>query len=259
MRLPQPGFGLCSAAVAVVAILSLDAGRAGAAAGDKVLARVNGSVQYQGTPRDPFEPIVGSLSLPDDAVAVTLADSQALLTLADSSEVDIGAKARFRIGAFNAAAGGKPVVVTLELGAIHFVVRHPQGARSNYLFVTPTSQIGVRGTEGYLVTGPKGTDFYCASCSEGDVTMRVGDRTIPLVTGQQVIVTGTNAATADTSVIVQPCTNPAAIAVSNGKLGKGVPPAQQVDTTGSLGGDPLRPVHLNPAAPAAAATSGGLY
>lgn len=257
MRLPQPGFGLCTAAVAVVAILSLDGGRAGAAAGDKVLARVNGTVQYQGGPRDPFKPVVGRLALPDDAVAVTLTDSQALLTLADSSEVDIGSKARFRIGAFNSFGSGKPVVVTLELGAIHFVVRHPQGAWTNYLFVTPTSQIAVRGTEGYLVTGPKGTDFYCASCSDGDVTMRVGERTIPLVTGQQVIVTGTNAATADTSVIAQPCTNPAAIAVSNGKLGKGIPPAQQVDTTGSLGGDPLRPVNLTPAAPKPAATQGG--
>lgn len=257
MRLSRTVFGVCTAVVAAIAILSLDADGVRAADADKQLARVSGTVQYQAHGRDPYKQLFGSIGLPDDAVAVTLADSQGLLRLADSSEVDIGAKARVRVGAFNALSSGKPIVVTVELGAIHFVVRHPQGARSNYVFLTPTTQIAVRGTEGYLVTGPKGTDFYCAACSDGDVTMRVGDRTIPLVTGQQVIVTANNTAVSDTSVITQPCTNPAAIAVSSGKLGKGIPASQQVDTTGSLAGDPLKSVNLKPAAPRA--TPGGGY
>jgi hypothetical protein len=214
---------------------------------DKQLARVRGTVEYQ-VRRDPFRPLLGELTLPDDAVAVTLADSQGLLRLADSSEIDIGAKARFRVGAFSAA--GKPNVITLELGAMHFIVRHPAGARANYVFVTPTSQIAVRGTEGYIVTGPKGTDFYCADCSTGDVTMRIGSRSIPLTTGQQVILVGNDPATAATTVIKQPCINPAAIALSSGKLGRGVSLAQQVDTTDSLSGDPLKPA-LKASQPAA--------
>jgi hypothetical protein len=215
-----------------------------AAAADKQLARVKGTVQYQ-VGQDPFRSLVGELALPDNAVAVTLADSQGLLRLADSSEIDIGAKARVRVGAFNAVSG-KPNVVTLELGAIHFVVRHPQGGHANYLFVTPTSQIAVRGTEGYIVAGPTGTDFYCADCSSGDVTLRIAKRTIPLVTGQQVIIVGGNPASAVTTVVKQPCINPAAIAISGGKLGRGVAAAQQVDTTGSLSGDPLKPVIAAP-------------
>jgi hypothetical protein len=79
--------------------------------------------------------------------------------------------------------------------------------------------------------------------------MRVGGKTIPLVTGQQVIVTGSDPARADTSVIKEPCTNPAAIAVSGGKLGKGLPASQQVDTTGSISADPHRPVSLTPSQP----------
>jgi hypothetical protein len=228
--------------VAALAVLFAASALGAAAAGaDKQLSRVRGTVEYQSAPQDALRPLFGSLDLPDDALAVTLADSQGLLRLADSSEVDIGAKARVRVGAFNAVASGKPNVVTVELGAIHFVVRHPAGARANYVFITPSTQIAVRGTEGYLVAGPKGTDFYCADCATGDVTLRIGTRTIPLITGQQVIVTGSDPATAATSVIQEPCTNPAAIAVSNGKLGRTVPASQWVDTTGSIDADPLVP------------------
>lgn len=228
--------------VAVVAALfALSALAAAAAVPDKQLSRVRGTVEYQPGAQGALHPLIGSLSLPDDALAVTLADSQALLRLADSSEVDIGAKARIRVGAFNAIGTGKPNVVTVELGAIHFVVRHPAGARANFIFITPSTQIAVRGTEGYLVAGPKGTDFYCAHCGAGDVTLTIGTRTIPLTTGQQVIITGNDPATAGTSVIKKPCTNPAAIAVSGGKLGRTVPRSQWVDTTGSIAADPLAP------------------
>jgi|HubBroStandDraft_1064217.scaffolds.fasta_scaffold06485_6 hypothetical protein len=227
------------AALAITVALGVPSTRAGAADADKELARVRGTVEYQLAP-EPFREVVGEIVVPDDALAVTLADSRALLRLADSSEVDIGAKVRLRVGAFNAAAG-KPTVLTLELGAIHFVVRHPVGGRSNYVFVTPTAQIAVRGTEGYLVTGPHGTDFYCADCAEGDVTVRVGDHSYPMTSGQQVIVVGGDPVSASTTVIKQPCINPAAIAVSDGKLGRTVPPAQWVDTTDSLSADPLAP------------------
>jgi len=231
--------------ICVLLLLALSVPAAEADQSDKQLARVRGTVQYQVRRQDPYRELLGQLNLPDDAVAVTLAESQGLLRLPDSSEIDIGSKARVRVGAFSAAVG-KPNVVTLELGAIHFIVRHPQGARANYLFITPTSQIGVRGTEGYIVTGPKGTDFYCGDCSAGDVTLRVGSRSIPLTTGWQVIIVGGDPATADTTVIKQPCINPAAIAVSGGKLGRGVPASQWVDTTDSLSGDPLKPVNMAP-------------
>jgi hypothetical protein len=227
-------------AVLCALLVGLPAGQAGADGGDNELARVRGTVEYQ-LSSEPFRAIAGSLLVPADALAVTLADSQALLRLPDSSAVDIGARARFRVGAFNALETGKPTVLALELGAIHFVIRHPTGAHANYVFVTPTSQVAVRGTEGYLVAGPHGTDFYCADCAAGDVTMRVGKRSYALTTGQQVIVVGSDPATAGTTVIKKPCINPAAIAVSDGKLGRTVPPAQWVDTTDSTTADPLVP------------------
>lgn len=241
MRVPTEVFRLA----VFVCVGTLAAAAAAAAPGEKQLARVRGTVQYQTAPSAPYHRLVGSLELPDDAVAVTLADSQGLLRLPDSSEVDIGARARVRVGAFNAVVDSGPnVTIALEVGALHFTVRHPPGSRSTYRFVTATTQIAVRGTEGYLVTGPTGTDFYCASCEPGDVTLQVGERTIPLETGQQVIVDLRKIADARTAVFKAPCVNPAAIAISAGKLGRTIPRAKWVDTTGALGADPLQPVPL---------------
>jgi hypothetical protein len=213
--------------------------RACAADGEKQLVRVAGTVEYQQSPTEALHEIFGQLDLPDDAVALTLVDSRALVRLADSTEIDIGARTRFRLGSFSGLATDQPRVVTLELGAMHFVVRHPAGQRSNYVFVTPTSQIAVRGTEGYVVTGPTGTDFYCVSCAPGDVTVTIGARSYGLKTGQQAIVVGANSISAHVDVIDQPCGNPAAIAISDGKLGRTIPLDQRVDTTGALDGDPL--------------------
>jgi hypothetical protein len=211
-----------------------------ARAGDapSALSWVRGTVEYQ-LPNAAFRQLAGQLTVPDATLAVTLADSRALLQLPDSSEVDIGAKARLLVGAVRAAEAAQPTVLTLQLGAIHFVIRHPVGARANYIFSTPTAQIAVRGSEGYIVAGPRGTDFYCADCGPSDVTIHVGARTFAVTTGQQLIVVGGDPATADTTLVKLPCGNPAAIAISDGKLGRTIPPDQRVDTTGSLDADPL--------------------
>lgn len=225
--------------IVALAALAITAPGAGAAAGEKQLARVKGTVQYQTAPAAPYKRLFGTLDLPDDAIAVTLADSQGLLRLPDSSEIDIGAKARVRVGAFNAVTSDEPnVTIALQTGAIHFVVRHPGGARADYHFVTATTQIAVRGTEGYIVAGPKGTDFYCAKCELGDVKMTVGGRSYRLTTGQQVI---TDTASGKIDVFKAPCSNPAAIAISHGKLGRTIPRSKWADTTGALTANPLQP------------------
>ncbi len=216
--------------------------------GIKQLARVGGTVQYQYGADTGYHPLFGKIDLPDNALAVTLAQSRAQLVLPDSSSIDIGATTRVRIGAFNAVDTGNPNVVVLELGALHFTIRHPTGGRANYRFQTPTSQIAVRGTEGYIVTGPSGTDFYCVDCKNGDVTVTVGTHSYALATGEQAIVIGTTAANADVDVVARPCANPAAIALSDGKLGAAIPPDQRFDTTGAPSGDPLQPVAVPPLA-----------
>jgi len=216
--------------------------------GDKQLARVAGTVQFQTAVDGAYHPLVGRIDLRDDATAVTLAQSRAQVTLLDSSTIDIGATTRVRLGAFNAVDSGKPNVVVLELGALHFTVRHPAGGRANYRFQTPTSQIAVRGTDGYIVTGPTGTDFYCVDCKPGDVTVTVGAKSYPLGTGDQAIIVGSTPESAKVEVVAKPCANPAAIALSDGKLGAAIPPEQRIDTTGALKGDPMKAV----AAPAGA-------
>jgi len=214
--------------------------------GDNQLARVAGTVQYQAGADPAYHAVFGKIDLSDEALAVTLAQSRAQVILPDSSSIDVGATTRVRLGAFNAAATGNPNVVVLELGALHFNIRHPAGGRANYRFQTPTSQIGVRGTEGYIVTGPSGTDFYCVDCTPGDVTITVGGRSYPLESGQQAIIIGTSAANADADIVTRPCANPAAIALSDGKLGAAIPADQRFDTTGAAGGDPLQPTLVPP-------------
>jgi FecR protein len=212
---------------------------------DKQLARVNGTVSFQRGSDATLHALFGRIDLPDDATAITLAQSRAQLTLADSSTIDIGATTRVRVSAFNAIDSANPNVVTLELGVLHFTIRHPAGGRANYRFQTPTSQIGVRGTEGYLVTGPSGTDFYCADCKPGDVTITVGTRSFTMNTGDQAIIIGTTTANANVDIVARPCANPAAIELSDGKLGGVIPLDQRFDTTGAPGGDPTKAVSVN--------------
>jgi hypothetical protein len=218
--------------------------------GDKQLARVAGTVQFQTANDAAYHALAGRIDLRDDATAVTLEQSRAQVTLLDSSTIDIGAKTRVRLAAFNAVETGKPNIVVLELGALHFTIRHPAGGRANYRFQTATSQIAVRGTDGYIVTGPTGTDFYCVDCKPGDVTVTVGSKSYELATGDQAIIVGTTPASARVEVVAKPCANPAAIALSDGKLGAAIPLDQRIDTTGALGGDPLTPVPALAAAPA---------
>lgn len=226
-----------------VCLLNAPLGAAGD--GDKQLARVAGTVQYQAGADTTYHALFGRIDLADNALAVTLAQSRAQVILPDSSSIDIGATTRVRLGAFNAADSGNPNVVVLELGALHFTIRHPTGGRANYRFQTPTSQIAVRGTDGYIVTGPSGTDFYCVDCAPGDVTVTVGAHSYALKTGDQAIVIGTTPADADVDVVARPCANPAAIELSDGKLGGAIPVDQRFDTTGAPGGDPLQPVPVN--------------
>jgi hypothetical protein len=130
--------------------------------------------------------------------------------------------------------------------------------RSSAESISATSQIAVRGTDGYIVTGPTGTDFYCVDCKPGDVTVTVGSKSYQLRTGDQAIIVGSTRASAKVEVVAKPCGNPAAIALSDGKLGAAIPPDQRIDTTGALKGDPMKPVaaladalHKPPATPRA--------
>jgi hypothetical protein len=199
------GAGLLCALIVFVAVGSN--APVGAAGGDKVLTRVKGGVGYQLAENGPFKPIFGPFDVPDDAYAVTEACARASLQLRDSSVIDLGERTSVQVGAFNMpGATAQTNQITVNRGALKFTIHHPQGVRSNYTFTTPTSQIAVRGTETYLVVGPKGTQVVCLDCAPGDVTITINGQAVTLQSGQTITISSTTPATYD--VVKTPAFNP---------------------------------------------------
>jgi hypothetical protein len=165
------------------------------AASNKELRHLKGTVGYQPSTDAPLSPVVGSYVLPDDAYAVTQAKSAALLTLPDSSIVSFGENTRVQVGAFNETAAGPGSTITVEGGALRFDIKRPTGGAANYHFVTPTSQIGVRGTIGLLSLLNGQTTVACLSCAADSITVLVSGQTFALASGQAITVTATGAVT----------------------------------------------------------------
>ncbi len=193
---------------------------------------------YQESATSEFKPIFGRLDLPDDAYAVTKPNASAVLRLKDSSEIDIGDNTRVQVGAFNPAESGQVNTIVLDGGALHFNIRHPQGGQSNYRFVTATSQIAVRGTEGFLVAGANGTQVVCVSCAAGDVTVQVGKQTLTVLSNQTLTVLGGNPLTATTSLTANPTVNNPAVNQFNSNQSPFTTTTTTtgVDPTGSVSG-----------------------
>jgi hypothetical protein len=229
---------LGAGALCFLASISLVCDRVSSDTGDKQLARVKGVVGYIPAGSTDFKPIFGRLDLPDDAFAVTKPNGQAVLRLKDSSEIDIGENTKVQVGAFNPAESGNQNTIYLNGGALHFNVRHPQGGQSNYKFVTATSQIAVRGTEGFLIAGANGTQVVCVSCAAGDVSVQVGQQTVSIVTNQTLTVLGTNPLTATTSITANPTVNNPAVNQFSGNQNPLSPTStgSGVDPTGSFSG-----------------------
>jgi hypothetical protein len=241
-RLPKPQTMLVrrlgAGALCFLASITLICDRVSSDTGDKQLARVKGVVGYQATATSDFKPIFGRLDLPDDAFAVTKPNASAVLRLKDSSEIDIGENTKVQVGAFNPAASGNQNTIVLNGGALHFNIRHPQGGQSNYRFVTATSQIAVRGTEGFLIAGANGTQVVCVSCAAGDVSVQVGQQTVSIVSNQTLTVLGSNPLTATTSITANPTVNNPAVNQFNGNQNpfSASPTGTTVDPTGSFSG-----------------------
>jgi hypothetical protein len=225
-------------ALCFLASVSLVCDRVSSETGDKQLARVKGVVGYQESDTSAFKPIFGRLDLPDNSYAVTKANASAVLRLKDSSEIDIGENTKVQVGAFSPAESGNLNTIALNGGALHFNIRHPQGGQSNYRFVTATSQIAVRGTEGFLIAGANGTQVVCVSCAAGDVSVQVGSQTVSIVTNQTLTILGSNPLTATTSITANPTVNNPAINQFNGNQNPFSPTGNgtSIDPTGSASG-----------------------
>jgi hypothetical protein len=158
-----------------------------------ILTNVRGSVAYEhdGT----SHVLVPSVRHPliDTDFAATHANSQAQLALPDSSLVTLGAETRVQMVFFNQTdiANAKFVVAG---GKTRFLIQHPAGSVANYTFVTPTSNIAVRGTEGDIdVEDDNLTLNVYNSNTQGaavEVTFTQGDKigtTIKVLPGQSLV------------------------------------------------------------------------
>lgn len=128
-----------------------------AADGNKTVQNVKGSVSFQ-KPNKVAKPIAGqaSIVLADKDVAITGLDSEAAVTLPDSSRVLVGADAKVQLAFFNRTDIANAKFVIYQ-GRFRFTVEHPAGAKANYTFQTPTGNIAVRGTQGDIGVAADGT------------------------------------------------------------------------------------------------------
>ncbi len=128
-----------------------------AADGNKQVQNLKGTVSYQ-KPNKPAKPIANqaSIVLADKDVTVTGLDSEAAVTLPDSSRVLVGADAKVQLAFFNQTDIANAKFVIYQ-GRFRFTVEHPSGAKANYTFQTPTGNVAVRGTQGDIGVADDGT------------------------------------------------------------------------------------------------------
>jgi len=183
-------------ALATVVVLGLTvslAPPATLAADEKQLQRVKGVVGYQASNEGTFTLVVARFLLPDDYLAITREKAAALLALPDSSLVALGGNTRVQVGAFNQSTAGPGATVTVNGGTLRFDIRRPQGGTANYRFVTPTTQVAVRGTVGLLSVIGGNTSVACIACAADSVSVTVGTQTFAVLTGQILTVSAAGA------------------------------------------------------------------
>lgn len=210
---------------------------AGAADAGTQLSRLRGDVGYavDARPGGTVTALVGSVLLDGGAVAITQAKALARVQFPDSSEVQIGDRTRVRLGELLAQANQRTIV--LERGALRFDVRHPDGPRSNVVFKTPTSQVAVRGTIGYIVHGPGGDEIYCVACAADDVEVQAGNQRFTIQSGQSALINVRNGFFVDASILKnQNVNNPAIDQFNGGFSPLGLRGTDGEDPTGSGSG-----------------------
>jgi ferric-dicitrate binding protein FerR (iron transport regulator) len=114
---------------------------------NKLLENKHGQVSYEKAGTSSTLAPSASIELGDKDVAATGAASLGTITLPDSSLVSLGADTRVQLSFFSQTETANAEFVLYQ-GKTRFKIEHPNGAKANYTFVTPTSQIAVRGTEG---------------------------------------------------------------------------------------------------------------
>ena len=202
--------GRLSAGLVALVILTLTLPASGAS--DNVLRRDKGIVTYKVAGGAPTS-LAGEIAVGDKVIATTAIATLATLILRDSSEIRIGDRTTVRVGDLRAADANNPAggTIYLQRGAVRFNVSHPTGPRANYIFVTPTTQVAVRGTVGYFVAGPAGNQVYCVKCEAGDVLITTPTQRVELRSGQSFNVGLSGGAVTATAVVANRTINNPAI------------------------------------------------
>jgi hypothetical protein len=141
----------CASVIAACMLAAFPA----SAADDNVLQNMHGSVSYThgSAAETPLAPNA-STALDENDDAITGSASLAAVNLADSSQVLVGAQSNVQLRLFAQAAVTRAQFIVV--GKVRFIVRHPQGAKADYTFQTPTGQVAVRGTEGDIESSSSG-------------------------------------------------------------------------------------------------------
>ena len=144
-RVPQGALRAAATATMLLFLIAIPADVRAAA--DKVLSNMKGSVAFEDAGKPTPIALSASAVVADKDVAVTGSDSVGRLQLPDSSTVTLASQTRVQLAFFNQTDVASAQFVIYN-GKTRFKVEHPQGGKANYTFVTPTSTVGVRGTEG---------------------------------------------------------------------------------------------------------------
>ncbi len=135
--------------------LSLVSGRPVGAATINQLQNLRGSVSYQrGAGKPQALPQRTAIALSDNDYALTGAgNSLAGITLPDSSRIEMAADTRVQLSYFRQSRIAHAKFLVYQ-GKVRFRIEHPQGARADYVFQTPSAQMAVRGTFGDFLVSP---------------------------------------------------------------------------------------------------------
>lgn len=154
---------------------------------DTVLLRVTGGVGYTAGAGAPYAAVIGQQLMQDGYFAVVKQRAQAMLLLPDSSQVGLGGNTVVQVSAFMRAESGAGSTIGIPStgGVLRFNIKHPKGSKASYTFVTPSTNIAVRGTSGLLWSSAHHDIIACLDCSAHSLVVTTADgKTYELRTGQ---------------------------------------------------------------------------
>ena len=166
------------------------------------LQNLRGSVSYQrGAGKPQALPQRTAVALTDNDYALTGAgNSLAGITLPDSSRIEMASDTRVRLSYFRQSRIAHAKFLVYQ-GKVRFHIEHPQGARADYVFQTPSAQMAVRGTFGDFLVSPTKLIVNVYSVSNPklpvEVTFKNGKKVF-LGAGQSLVATFTGAQAAVT-------------------------------------------------------------